>query len=59
MPLRQLELGSPHLGDAEADERQAAQLLPQAGQRRVRRLSYRLQPPRLFRHRRRIAALSS
>ena len=57
VPLRLLEPGRPELGDAEADQRQRAQLLAQAGLRRVRSLGHGPQPPRLLRHRRDVAAL--
>ena len=52
-----LEPGRPVLGDAQVDQRQRAQVLAQAGPRRVRSLGRGLQPPRLLGHRRRIAAL--
>ena len=55
---RLLEPGRPVLGDAEVDQRQRAQVLAQAGLRRVRGLGHGLQPPRLLGHRRQVAALA-
>ena len=57
VPLGLLEPAHPQLGAAEADQRQRAQLLAQAGLRRLRRLRQGLQPLRLLGHRLRVPAL--
>ncbi len=56
--LGPLEPGRPVLGDAQVDQRQRAQVLAQAGPRRVRGLGCGLQAPRLLDHRREVAALA-
>ena len=49
--------GRPGLGVAQADQRQRAQLLAQAGLRRLRGIGLRQQPPRLLRPAPQVAVL--
>ncbi len=58
VPLCLLELACPDLGDAEADQRQRAQVLAQERLRRVRGPGQGLQTPDLLGHRGQIAALA-
>ena len=65
VPFCHLQPGRPQFGDAEADQRHSAQLLPQPGLPRpphwlrcVRSLGHGPQPPRLLCHRRHVAVLT-